>query len=538
MRDHSSGKTEGGLPFRFETINELVDLACSKYENNTAVKYLHNEKIVDIKYSKLFIDIGVTVKYLKSASMENKYIVILGDFSYIWLVAFFSSLLSGSIVIPLNGKSVTAELLNLNIMSSVDCIIYDLEYKKKAEELSNMKSIKILQMDEIISCPENYHDINTRNNCYPNSQNPALILYTSGTTGHRKAVVLSHENISYNTMSACLCIPRGSSDSIMPILPVYHALGILSILMTICIGATLCTSRGIKYFSKDILCYKPTTMLIVPIIAKSLFRQITQKANSQNAIGFKLALMICACLQKIGINIGRIIFRPILNELGGNVNMIICGGAKLDTVINNMFTSIGICCLQGYGTTECSPLIAINSPKHNTPASVGHPIPYVSVKILDNEILVKGRVVFKGYWNNEIETEKAFHEGWYKTGDLGYFDRNGNLYVIGRADNLIVLDNGKKIIPEEIEMLFASSAIISSITVHATKISDIDVVCAKVYCSDLAAAINIEAIRGEIEKEIKNVNKQLDSYKRIKFFEITTQNPEITALGKTIRGNP
>ena len=366
------------------------------------------------------------------------------------------------------------------------------------------------------------------------SEDVALLLYTSGTTGQPKGVMLTFGNLQSNIEAIAKENIASSKDVTIAILPFHHAYPLMvSLLVPIYLGATIIFSENLSSSSliNLIVANRVTALIGVPKLYKILHERIFKEINS-----IPVAKRLFSLVDFLGSpKLGKIVFRKLHKSFGGSLRYFISGGAKLDPNIAHDLYMLGFDVLEGYGLTETSPIVSFNVPGSIKIGSVGKPIPGVEVKIAeDGEILVKGKNVMKGYWQRPDLTNEVIKDGWFYTGDLGYLDEDGYLYIVGRKKELIVLENGKKVIPEEIENLILSkSDIIKEVALiekdghlHAIIVPDFELVKEK-------GIVNLkEYITWEV---IDKVNRELPPYKNITDFSIREEELPKTRLGKIKR---
>lgn len=368
----------------------------------------------------------------------------------------------------------------------------------------------------------------------------SILLFTSGTTETAKAVMLSHKNIAENLMGMCSMLYIDEKDTFLSVLPIHHTYECTcGFLCQIYRGCTVAYCEGLRHIVKNLKESKATMMLGVPLIFESMYRQIMNQAiKSKGEKKIKFAIKLCNILSKIGIDIRKKIFKQIHEALGGHIRLFISGAAGIDPQIAKGFRELGISLVQGYGLTECAPIVALNRDIYYKDEAAGLPLPDLQVEI-DNpdedgigEIKCKGSSVMLGYYENPEATAEAIRDGWFYTGDSGFFDEDGFLHITGRKKNVIITGNGKNVFPEEIETLLNRSPYIKESLVYGKGQSDGDtVICAKIV-PDIDKIkddkennlIPDESVEKIIEKEVKDVNKTLISYKHIK--EFTVQEEE------------
>jgi long-chain acyl-CoA synthetase len=362
------------------------------------------------------------------------------------------------------------------------------------------------------------------------------ILFTSGTTGASKGVMLTHKSLAADIVAACKNILYKEEDTLLSVLPIHHSYedvgGIFSPILR---GCTIAFCPSVKQLPACLSVFRPTIMVLVPLYLDTFHKRIWDTAKKQGKerklkIGVKLGNLLAAA----GIDIKEKLLHDVHAFFGGRLKLVVCGGAPLDAALVKQFRDLGIKVLQGYGTTECSPIIAANRNESHKDASVGPVLACCSVRIDDNgQILVKGENVMAGYLDDEEATAAVFDDGWYKTGDLGFLDNDGFLYVTGRCKDLIVLQNGKNILPEEIEELLCKSPLIAEAMV---KEAPGDIIMAIIYPDPEASkGMDNDALGKAVQDEIDKANQKLIYYKKIRKFELRDREFPKTSTKKIIR---
>lgn len=430
-------------------INNLYELIEMKFKNNPddiAFSYQEN----NLKISKTFKDVYNEVLDLSKyfyKNYKNTNIGIIGENSYKWIITYLAIIISGNIAI-LYDKDVEFELLKKLIKTSdTKVIYYSKNYNGYIKDMK-IKSFTLDNMYEYIESGKKY-----QNKYKINDNKTACIFFTSGTTGIPKGVELTNKSIAYDIYSAS-SIFKPTRGLTVSVLPYHHAFGLITaVLKPFYYNMEIYICSSLMSTMKDFKREKPTTLFLVPAFVENFYKQIwksVRKTGKDKKLskGIKLS----NCLLKLGIDLRKKLFKDILDSFGGNLTYIICGGAYLDPKYIIWFRSVGIEILNGYGITECSPVISVNRNEFYRDGSVGQPGRGVEVKIIDDEICVKSPIVMKGYYKNQKETEKVLtNDGYFHTGDLGYIDKDGFIYITGRNKNLIILSNGENISPESIE---------------------------------------------------------------------------------------
>lgn len=531
-------------------FREVISYCANNYSSKTAFTIKDkNKKLHDIS----FIDSKNNIEELGSAlldlGLEGKKIAIVAPDRYEWCCSYFAISTSNCIVVPLDYLLPKGEMSRLIIESQVDAIIFDKKYTDCIKEVYNNKnsSLKYLICMDSESDAENIlsfsnllkkgrmlldKGLSKYGSIKVDKDALSVLIYTSGTTSNPKAVMLSQANICSNLSAMTTLIKTYPDDSILVFLPLHHTLACLaSFLFCYYTGYRICFADSIKDIGKNLVEYKISGIVCVPAVLEIMYKQIIRGIKKSGKYApFKLLCKLSNFLLFFHIDLRRKLFKEVLDNLGGNMRIIIYGSASSDKKIIHFFNTIGIMMIQGYGLTETSPVITCQNDKiHKENGSSGFPLYNEQVKI-DNpdedgigEILVKGPNVMLGYYNNPDATKNAFKDGWFCTGDLGRFDKDGSLFVTGRIKNLIVLSNGKKIFPEELESILNKSNLIEESMIYQKD----DIVCAKiVYSKDnpLLKNMSDEDIYNSISAQVKSINKTLPIYKYIREFIITDES--------------
>ncbi len=415
----------------------------------TAFAWREDGKLRRKSFANVFDDVKALSGYFY-ANYQGKNIAVIGEDSYTWLIIALAIIVSGNVCVALD-KDSDLELLRKQLKQvDVKAVYYSLDYCGEIGEAFR-ESYPLEEVEDYINLGKKLHNKNAQD-----IQKDAMIFFTSGTTGYGKAVVLSQKNIMADLYGASsIYRPRGRAASF---LPYHHAFGfVTSLLMPYYYGCYTFISGSLKRLLDDFKDGKPDTIFAVPMVVETMYRQIWRTARREKRERkLSRGIKVSNALMKIGIDWRKKFFKQILDEFGGNVDYIICGGAALDVKYIEWFRSIGIEILVGYGITECSPVVAVNRNHHKRDGSVGQICRDVNVRIIDDEIVVSGDIVMKGYYKDRKSTEEVLKDGRFYTGDLGRFDEDGFLFVTGRKKNLIILSNGENVSPEEIEAKLAN----------------------------------------------------------------------------------
>ena len=430
---------------KLKSFKELLEINYKKNKDSTAFIFKNAKReTINKTYEDFYNDVITMSNYLSNA-YKGKHIALIGENSYNYLVLFFSIIISQNIAVVID-KDLDEQKINELLKKSDSKIIY---YSPDYTDIDNItkkyKSFSISDLEETI----NKNKCEFKDNKIKNKER--VIFFTSGTTGSSKGVMLSEKNILSDIYGACsLFKPNGLAFSCLPF---HHAFGLItSVLKPFYYGVPVFLNHSLKNIVPEMKEAKPNTMFVVPVFIENFYKQIWKNArNTKKDKILKAMINISNSLLKVGIDLRKYFFKSIHESFGGNLEYIICGGAFLDKKYVKWFRSIGIEILNGYGITECSPVLAVNRNEYYKDGSVGQIVRGADIKIENNEILVKGDIVMLGYYKDEKATKEAMQHGYFNTGDFGYLDKDNFLFVTGRKKNLIILSNGENISPEAIE---------------------------------------------------------------------------------------
>lgn len=474
-----------------------------------------------VTYKQFSEDIEGLGTYILSKGLKKEKIAIIGENSYEWLLAYFSILGSGNTAVPLDRDLPLDDLLYNIDNSEAKAIFFSKVYKDVADALKeSAKGIEFYfpKADIYDMIAEGRKLIEAGDDSFKKAEvkpdDLAAIVYTSGTTGKSKGVMLTQRNIASNAISACRNID-GEGCGVLA-LPLHHTFGMVAnVLAPLIFGARIYMTTSIRNIQSDMVKIGATAAFCVPLMAELIYKKVwaTAKAKGKDET-LKKGIKISNFLMKFGIDIRRKLFAEVHEALGGNLELFICGGAPLSEKMAFELTSMGINVLNGYGITECSPIVSVNRNYANRLGSVGQILDCNEVKINNpdekgiGEIYVKGTNVMVGYYNDEEATKEAFDDGWFKTGDLGYVDEDGFLFVTGRIKNLIILSNGKNVSAEELEeKILDEFSYVNEVLVSGEN----DKLTAEVFLDE-----NQEPdAQKKIKEDIKWLNTKLPSYKKI-----------------------
>lgn len=495
------------------TIKELLDFCVREHGEKEAFAYQNKKQDVSVSFTQFKSEVEAFGSYLFDAGFKDCHIAVFGENSYEWILTHFAVTCGGNVIVPIDKELDADSIAELLIDSENKVLVYSNTYADIAEQLQDkLPDITYINMKEIASCIENgkrliengYTDyINKK----IGNDDLASIVYTSGTTGKSKGVMLTHGNFMSNLYAAS-CYVKIDGVSIL-LLPLHHTFGLVAGLYSVMYyGYPLYINQSLKRILPDFQKAKPQNTLVVPLIVETLYKTIWNNANKQRKDGkLKVLIKISDVLRKCKIDLRRVFFKSIISAFGGNLEIIICGGAPLNPELVRGLDSFGITVLNGYGITECGPIVAVNRNRFNLIGSVGLPLCCNEVKIADNgEVLVKGNNVMLGYYKNEGENEKVFVDGWFRTGDIGAIDEYGALHITGRIKNLIILGNGENIPAESIEQEIYTIPYVKECIAYGKD----NVIVAEVYLDE-----EVADAKDKINTDIQVVNQRLPQIRNI-----------------------
>ena len=556
---------------KIETLMEMLDGSAKLFANDTAflVKTEEGGPYKPITYTQFRDDVNAMGTALTDLGLHNGRIAIISENRYEWAVTYLATVNGTGIVVPLDKELPVSELKSLLLRSRADAVFYSAaktsDVESIADDVPNLKYRISMDAGESTQSVYSYQALLKKGYELVEKGNRAfldapidkeamsILLFTSGTTDKSKAVMLSHRNICSNLMDMCSMLYIGPDDVFLMLLPLHHTYACTcGFLCQIYRGCTIAFCEGLRHIVKNLKESKTTILLGVPLILEAMYKRIWDQAAKDPKLlkKLKLGLKISKTLKAVGIDVRRKLFKTIIENFGGAIRMFISGGAAIDPQVIQGFQDFGIHCVQGYGLTECSPIIALNRDCDYKNASAGLPVPNTEIKI-DNpneegigEIIAKGPNIMLGYYENEEATREAIVDGWFHSGDLGYMDNDKFVYITGRKKNVIVTKNGKNIYPEEIETLLSRSPFVSECLVYGKEgmgTGEVDV-AADIY-PDLEKVKeelgeenpSKDQIRLLLDKEVLKVNKSLELYKYIRYFTVRDMEFEKTTSKKIIR---
>ena len=542
---------------KFDSIKEMVKMAAEEAGDKVGFKFRENGEIRDVT----FTEFRNTTLYLGTAlydmGLSDKHIAMVGENSYDWICVYLTVLQSDGVYVPVD-KELAAEQMNFVLTESDSEVLFytkrfEAFIQENKEQLSNIKTFIAIDGEEdtetsysfkkLIAKGKELYEAGERGfeNIQSDPMTMRMLVYTSGTTGIAKGVMLSEHNLCssvYYGLQVSTIYERGLS-----VLPYHHTYeAVPGILVSIHHHSTLCINENLKTVLKNMTAYQPEHIYLVPAFVEVFYKKIWANAKSTGKEPIlKAMIKVSNALRKVGIDIRRKLFASVHEAFGGKLLKIVCGGAPLRRELGEFFDAIGISLTNGYGITECSPLVSVNHDTFNDCTTVGMPLPCCELKIDDpaddgtGEICVKGDVVMMGYYKQpELTKEVLSEDGWFRTGDYGKITELGQLAITGRKKNIIILDNGKNIFPEEIEECIMGIPYIQEVIVYGVKNEEgieTKLACQVFLSDEKVKEMGLEDPETQVKKDIVEICSSLVSYKRVnhvvvrdKEFEKTTTN--------------
>lgn len=528
---------------KLENIRQMLEQKAVTVPDEIAFRYMVKHKtLVEKTYRDFYQEVRWLGSYLLKRGVRGRKIALMGENSYQWLLAYFAIVTSGNVAVLLAKEQTAAEVGILLAQSEADVIVTSAACRSVAEtgkkKLGRVRLMCLDGMDEWMEKGRRFYERGRRpyDRLETDADALATIFFTSGTSGMSKAVMLSQRNMASDINFAVqnFCPTEGS---VMAVLPFHHAFGLVTaVMMPFHYQRPLFINSSLADFMKEIPIAKPGTLFLVPLFVETFSKTIWRTARKQGQEKtLRRGMALSNALLRVGIDQRRKLFQSVLSKFGGNLEYIICGGAALDARYVKEFRSLGVEILNGYGITECSPVLSVNRNHYHRDGSVGQVLPGVSIRIANvdehgiGEIQVRGDNVMMGYYHDEASTEEAFEDGWYRTGDLGYLDEDGFLFITGRKKNLIILANGENVSPEELEQLILRIPEVAEVVAY----EEDKAITAEIF-PDETELSEAEA-RKAIEEGVKQLNSELPNFKKIHKIKFRTSEFEKTATRKIKR---
>lgn len=502
-------------------IRDIIEESGKKYSEITAVKWLKKKEILERSYQELVENVAVIRKGLLAEGFQGKHIALIGSSSVEWMESYLAIITGNTVAVPLDAGLPGEDLIDLINRSDSEALFLSPKCRPLLEGMlagcPKLQKIWLLQEEE----PENSDGrvaslaelkAASQNSAVdadrPEPDDVATIIFTSGTTGKSKGVMLTQNNLAANVEAVNYVAEPGTV--LLSVLPIHHAFClVMDWLKGFSLGTTVCINDSLLHMVKNMGVFQPDVMLMVPLMIETIYKRL---ASADPAIPKKVLAE---------------------HVFGGNLKIIFTGGAHLDPYYIDKFSEYGVDIFEGYGMSECSPVISSNTPDDHKAGSIGRPLSNVEIAFENGEILVKGSSVMKGYYNMPKETAQTLKDGWLHTGDKGYLDEDGFLFINGRVKNLIILSNGENISPEEMENKLALGELVGEVIVTGEN----NGLTARIYPDqEIAAAKGLkeEEIQRALQTFLDQYNKNQPTYRQITGL-VVRKNPFIRSATKKIK---
>ena len=549
-------------------LKDMIDSSAALYGDAPAylVKNVPGGSYIPKSYNELKSDIDAFGTALLDLGMKGKHIAVIGETRYEWVVADLAVINGVGVAVPLDKELPVSELANLAQRAHLSAIVFSAKVEKRLmEAIDGLEGIEymismdaehsteeILSMKELIGTGKKL--IRKGNHYYLNTEvDPeamSILLFTSGTTGLAKGVMLSSKNIVSNVMNMSQYVHIEQGDISLSVLPIHHTYEFTCNQMTVLYqGGTLAICEGLKHVVKNMNECHANIIVAVPELFEVMYKRIWRQAEkSGRADKLEKGLQLAKTLRRFNIKSMRRLFKDVHNAFGGHMQLFIAGAAPVDPEIIENFNLMGINTFQGYGLTESSPIVAVHRDRYHHGSSVGPALPETEIRIENpdedgvGEIVSKSPSVMLGYYENPEATAEVLVDGWLYTGDYGYLDEENFLHVTGRKKNVIVTQNGKNIFPEEVEYYLMKSDFIKEVMVTGEQdeksrnlVVTAHIVPDREALRQAGSALSEQETRKLFKKEIDRANAQMPPYKRVKRFELRDEEFEKTSTMKIKR---
>ncbi len=550
------------------TLAEVLTKSVAKFPNNLALQDLNPTPISRVTYKELYDYVMMFGLALKKLGLkERDHVAFIAENRTQWAIVHLACVTSNFVAVPIDKNLKENDIVNILHVSDSKAAVFSepfrdmfIEFKhsvKALEYLIDMdlskKEGNVHSMTELLEKVK--HDLPKAHFAATNPDEVAVIVFTSGSMGRAKGVMMSQKNLCTNLMDMRKMIMIGPTDRFLSVLPMHHTYeGTCGFLCPLYAGASVFYSRSLKTIVEDMQKVSPTIFLGVPLMYDKMYRRIVLAIQEKKISKALIPPMktIAAWLETFGAeNVRKKIFSEIHQKFGGTIRLFIAGGAAPDPLVSKGLRAFGFKVLQGYGLTETSPILTVNREFKFKDEAAGIPLPSVELKIANpdanghGEIIARGPSVMMGYYKNETATSEVMHDGWFYTGDIGYFDADGFLHINGRKKNVIVARNGENVYPEELEDRVNKIPYVLESVIYGRKDEKNDEEIRVMIVPNAEAFIehaqknNVEVTTAYIEKtlndEIRKLNTQLPGHQQIKKVKIREKEFEKTTTQKIKR---
>lgn len=563
-------KMERNFP-RIWDVTDLCEVIASHGEK-TAFRYFEGKELKSMTYATFAGNIKATAAAFTDMGLAGQKVVVIGESCPQWHTTYLGALAAGCIIVPMDKELAIEEIRKFFLMIDARAVIYTKGFNEMFLQTISQNDTgvqyfvpvtpaydasfdaKVTSFDEVIARGEAV--MAAQGYEYPvvrNREEMAEMLFTSGTTGTSKCVMLCQKNIFAAVNSAVQTVCFVPEDVVVSVLPVHHTYELMCNMAEMIIGIEICINDSLRHLMKNFQTFKPTAMVLVPLFLNTMYKKIWSEAEkSGKEKTLRVGLALSRSLMSMGIDARRKIFKSVLDAFGGRLDHVISGGARLNPDLIAAFEDFGISVFEGCGITECSPLTSVTPYYARKYGSVGPAVPACRIRIAteygttneqgyaEGEIQIKGDNVMLGYYKNPEANEAAFTaDGWYRTGDMGYMDEEGYVYMTGRMKSVIVLENGKNVFPEEVEeYLEEIDTIAESVVVGRKSASGDEIILTAVVFpayDKFPKGAGEEMIQESIRKSITAVNRKIPGFKQVRAVEFRQTEFEKTTSKKIKR---
>lgn len=556
-------------------IWDVTDLceAINHHGERIVFRYFEGKEVKSLTYAAFGEMVHAMAAAFNAMGLTGEKVVVIGDASPQWHCTYLAALAAGCVIVPMDKELDIEEIRKFFRMVDARAVVYSRGFNELfirsisdgdtgikyfipvTPAYDNTFDSKVISFDQVLACGR--ERIQREGYDYPvvrNRETLAEMLFTSGTTGTSKCVMLCQKNIFAAVNAAVETVCFTSDDVVVSVLPVHHTYELMCNLAEMVYGIEICINDSLRHVMNNFKLFRPTGLVLVPLFLNTMYKKIWSEAEKTHKdTALKAGLAASRALMAVGIDMRRTIFKSVLDAFGGRLDHVICGGAKLNPDLIAAFEDFGISVFEGCGITECSPLTSVTPYFARKYGSVGPAVPCCRIRIaeefgngeneqgyMEGEIQIKGDNVMLGYYNNPEANEAAFtKDGWYRTGDMGYMDEDGYVYITGRMKSVIVLENGKNVFPEEIEEYLADiDTIAESVVVgRKSQTGDEIILTALVFPAydKFPKGASEDLIQDSIRKSINVVNRKLPGFKQVKAVEFRQTEFEKTTSKKIKR---
>ncbi len=553
-----NNKTTERVFHEVKGVREFLDVIAG-HGDKTVYMWSEHKEDKSVTYAEFCSWVRNVAAGLDTMGLAGKNIGIIGDASPYWIATYLAVLAGGGIAVPLDRELAASEINGFLDTVDVSAVFFSSSLKEKYEEMVAYDASRtyVSMGDEIEDCVSftGVMETGKANEGYEYApqrdvESVCEYLFTSGTTGTSKCVMLCEKNVFSVVNAACEAVDFSSEDVIVSVLPIHHTYELAIMMCELVYGMSVGINDSLRNVISNFKKYKPTGLTLVPLFVNTVYKKIWSEAKRTGQDKkLKMGISISDKMLRVGVDVRRKLFKTVLDTFGGRLNKIVCGGAALNPEMVYAFESLGISIYEGYGITECSPLVCVTPYNKRKIGSVGPAVSCCEIRIdgeavdesgyITGEIQVKGDNVMLGYYKNDEANAEVFTEdGWFRTGDVGHMDEDGYLYITGRCKSVIVLENGKNVFPEEIEEYLENVPGITECVVVGRKDTDGETVLLTAVIYPDAAYYegkSVADMKKELAAQINNINKKLPSFKHIRKVDLVDREFEKTTSKKIKR---